>query len=60
VYFDIMKCFDKMGLKKAMKELWVKLVKRKHWRLIYNMNASNTLIPTTELGKCKAVIRSML
>ena len=34
VYFDIMKCFDKMGLKEAMKELWIKAIKRKHWRLI--------------------------
>ena len=55
VYFDIMKCFDKMGLKEAMKELWMKGIKRKHWRLIYKMNANNTLIPTTELGKCKEI-----
>ena len=55
VYFDIMKCFDKMGLKEAMKELWIKGVKRKHWRLIYKMNANNTLIPITELGQCKEI-----
>ena len=55
VYFDIMKCFDKMGLKEAMKELWMKGIKRKHWRLIYKMNANNTLIPLTELGKCKEI-----
>ena len=24
VYFDIMKCLDKMGMKEAMKELWIK------------------------------------
>ena len=55
VYFDIMKCFDKMGLKEAMKELWMKGIKRKHWRLIYKMNENNTMIPLTELGKCKEV-----
>ena len=55
VYFDIMKCFDKMGLKEAMKELWIQGIKRKHWRLIYKMNENNTLIPTTELGKYKEV-----
>ena len=49
----IMKCFDKMGLKEAMKELWIQGIKRKHWRLIYKINANNTLIPTTELGNAK-------
>ena len=55
VYFDIMKCFDKMELKEAMKEVWMKGIKRKHWRLIYMMNKDNKLIPLTELGKCKEI-----
>ena len=55
VYFDIMKCFDKMGLKEAMKEIWMKGIKRKHWRLIYKMNSDNKLIPLTELGMCKEI-----
>ena len=55
VYFDIMKCFDKMGLKEAMKEIWMKGIKRKHWRLIYKMNSDNKLIPLTELGRCKEI-----
>ena len=55
VYFDIMKCFDKMELKEAMKEVWMKGIKIKHWRLIYLMNKDNKLIPLTELGKCKEI-----
>ena len=35
VYFDIKKCFDKMVLKEAMKELWLKGIQGKKWRLIY-------------------------
>ena len=38
VYFDIKKCFDKMVLKEAMKEIWMKGTKRKHWRLMYELN----------------------
>ena len=41
--------------KEAMKELWMKGVKRKNWRLIYKMNTDNTLIPLTELGICQEV-----
>ena len=50
-----MKCFDKMLPKEAMKEMWIKGIKRKHWRLIYKMNTNNTLIPLTELGKCQEI-----
>ena len=55
VYFDIKKCFDKMVLKEAMKEMWIKGTKTKHWRLIYKMNSNNILTPLTVLGKCKEV-----
>ena len=55
VYFDIKKCFDKMVLKEAMKELWLKGVQGKHWRLIYKMNSNNILTPITDLGECKPV-----
>ena len=55
VYFDIKKCFDKMVLKEAMKEIWMKGIRGKHWRLIYKLNMNNTLIPITELGKCEPV-----
>ena len=55
VYFDIKKCFDKMVLKEAMKELWMKGVKGKHWRLIYKLNSNNILIPTTEIGECSQI-----
>ena len=55
VYFDIQKCFDKMVLKETMKELWLKGIKGKHWRLIYKLNSNNILIPSTELGMCKPV-----
>ena len=55
VYFDIKKCFDKMVLKEAMKELWIKGIKGKHWRLIYKLNSNNILTPLTDLGKCEPV-----
>ena len=55
VYFDIKKCFDKMVLKEAMKELWMKGIQGKHWRLIYKLNSNNTLIPITELGECEPI-----
>merc|ERR1712055_121760 len=55
VYFDIKKCFDKMVLKEAMKELWIKGIKGKHWRLIYKLNSNNILTPLTDLGKREPV-----
>ena len=55
VYFDIKKCFDKMVLKEAMKELWLKGVRGKHWRLIYKLNSNNILTPVTDLGKCTPI-----
>ena len=55
VYFDIKKCFDKMVLKEAMKEMWMKGTKIKHWRLMYELNSDNTLIPVTDLGECKKI-----
>ena len=55
VYFDIKKCFDKMVLKEAMKELWLKGVQGKHWRLIYKLNSNNILTPITELGECEPI-----
>ena len=55
VYFDIKKCFDKMILKEAMKELWIKGIKGKHWRLIYKLNSNNILIPQTEIGDCQQI-----
>ena len=55
VYFDIKKCFDKMVLKEAMKELWLKGIKGKHWRLIYKLNSNNILTPITDLGECEPV-----
>ena len=56
VYFDIRKCFDKMVLKEAMKELWLKGIQGKHWRLIYKLNSDNILTPITDLGECEPVI----
>ena len=56
VYFDIKKCFDKMVLKEAMKELWLKGIQGKHWRLIYKLNMNNILTPISDLGKCEPVI----
>ena len=56
VYFDIKKCFDKMVLKEAMKELWLKGIKGKHWRLIYKLNSNNILTPITDLGECEPVM----
>ena len=44
-----------MVLKEAMKEMWIKGTKTKHWRLIYKMNSNNILTPLTVLGKCKEV-----
>ena len=55
VYFDIKKCFDKMVLKEAMKELWLKGIQGKHWRLIYKLNSNNILTPITDLGECDPV-----
>ena len=55
VYFDIKKCFDKMVLKEAMKELWLKGIQGKHWRLIYKLNSNNILTPITDLGECEPV-----
>ena len=55
VYFDIKKCFDKMVLKEAMKELWLKGIQGKHWRLIYKLNSNNILTPITELGECNPI-----
>ena len=56
VYFDIRKCFDKMVLKEAMKEIWLKGIQGKHWRLIYKLNSDNILTPITDLGECEPVI----
>ena len=56
VYFDIKKCFDKMVLKEAMKELWLKGIQGKHWRLIYKLNMNNILTPISDLGECEPVI----
>ena len=44
-----------MVLKEAMKEMWLRGTKVKHWRLIYKMNSNNILTPITILGKCKEV-----
>ena len=55
VYFDIKKCFDKMVLKEAMKELWLKGIQGKHWRLIYKLNSNNILTPITDIGECDPV-----
>ena len=44
-----------MVLKEAMKEIWMKGIRGKHWRLIYKLNMNNTLIPITELGRCEPV-----
>merc|ERR1712240_966136 len=55
VYFDIKKCFDKMVLKEAMKELWIKGIQGKHWRRIYKLNSNNILTPITDLGECEPV-----
>ena len=55
VYFDIKKCFDKMVLKEAMKELWIKGIQGKHWRLIYKLNSNNILTPITDLGECEPI-----
>ena len=56
VYFDIKKCFDKMVLKEAMKELWLKGIQGKHWRLIYKLNSNNILTPITDIGECEPVM----
>ena len=55
MYFDIKKCFDKMVVKETMKEIWMKGIRGKHWRLIYKMNSNNILTPITEIGMCKPV-----
>ena len=55
IYFDIKKCFDKMVVKETMKEIWMKGIRGKHWRLIYKMNSNNILTPITEIGMCKPV-----
>ena len=55
VYFDIKKCFDKMVLKEAMKELWLKGIQGKHWRLISKLNSDNILTPITDIGECEPV-----
>ena len=55
VYFDISKCFDKMVLKEVMKELWLKGIRGKNWRIIYNINSENVLIPKTEIGECMEI-----
>ena len=55
VYFDIKKCFDKMVLKEAMKELWLKGIQGKHWRLICKLNSDNILTPITDIGECEPV-----
>ena len=55
IYIDIKNCFDKMILKEAMKELWIKGIRGKNWRMIYEMNRKNVLIPVTEIGECEAV-----
>ena len=44
-----------MVLKEAMKELWLKGIQGKHWRLIYKLNSNNILTPTTDLGECEPV-----
>ena len=55
VYFDIKKCFDKMVLKEAMKELWLKGIQGKHWRLICKLNSNNILTPITDIGECEPI-----
>ena len=44
-----------MVLKEAMKELWLKGIEGKHWRLIYKLNSNNILTPITDLGLCEPV-----
>ena len=44
-----------MVLKEAMKELWLKGIQGKHWRLIYKLNSNNILTPITELGECEPI-----
>ena len=44
-----------MVLKEAMKEVWIKGVRGKHWRLIYKLNSNNILTPVTALGKCEPI-----
>ena len=44
-----------MVLKEAMKELWLKGIEDKHWRLIYKLNSNNILTPITDLGLCEPV-----
>ena len=44
-----------MVLKEAMKELWLKGIQGKHWRLIYKLNSNNILTPITDIGECDPV-----
>ena len=44
-----------MVLKEAMKELWMKGIQGKNWRLIYKLNTNNILTPITDLGECEAI-----
>ena len=46
---------DKMLLKEAMKELWMKGIQGKNWRLIYKLNTNNILTPITDLGECEVI-----
>ena len=38
-----------------MKELWIKGIQGKHWRLIYKLNSNNILTPITDLGECEPI-----
>ena len=44
-----------MVLKEAMKELWLKGIQGKHWRLICKLNSDNILTPITDIGECEPI-----
>ena len=44
-----------MVLKEAMKELWLKGIQGKHWRLICKLNSNNILTPITDIGECQPI-----
>ena len=42
-----------MVLKEAMKELLIKGIQGKLWRLMYKLNSNNILTPITDLRDCE-------